>query len=444
MLKRWRVPKPRLKLPKVDVPPQVLKIWRNQRVRHVAVAALSAGAVMALGWWAWSNSSFAKLEVKAAAIEGTVEYRVAYEHPWERVQRGMSFGEGAQLRSADGSRAEFVIGDGSVVRLNSSSSITLTKLAPRHIIVENTGGELYARVAENSKRQFQVRAGSATYEARGTAYRTFNTDAKEGVEVYHGSVAVLGVQADGAVIVEQGQRYFVADTDTGLVHTANTIAQTELSEDDFLRWNSERDRRNFANAMGVLEDITPPELIVRTPVDGTETTEASITVSGTTEAGAIVLVNNVGITNDNGVFERTVDLALGANTIIVESTDKAGNKTTKTLTVSRAEPIVFRLSGTTDTKGVKLSWEVSGLDVSGGFRIVTGKDTNPVYDKKKTSVPLDSSQHSYTWPVSDGKTYHFRICIWDGTGCTRYSNDVMVTAPSQQVNSWWSTTPWRR
>src|SRR5690606_23752721 len=114
----------------------------------------------------------------------------------------------------------------------------------------------------------------------------------------------------------------------------------------------------------------------------------------------------------------------GKNIIKIEVIDSAGNKTARELTVTRtaATPQTgFSLSAEPTDKGISFSWGISGISVpSKGFRLIKGTSPNPGYSGKN-SVAISASKRSYTWNIHDGKTYHFRICTFDGEKCVNYS-----------------------
>ncbi|MFA5134351.1 MAG: FecR domain-containing protein [Patescibacteria group bacterium] len=103
------------------------------------------------------------------------------------------------------------------------------------------------------------------------------------------------------------------------------------------------------------------------------------------------------------------------------------------------------LSATAESDGVHLSWTTGGLDVSGGFKLVRGTAANPVYPGNDYQYLSDSSARSYTWALTDGKTYHFRVCQYNGEGtCLSYSNNVELTAyeqPTPEISLIMSATP---
>lgn len=422
--------------------PLVQRLFQKKWTRFAAAAVIAVPLVGILAWWGWSGSSLSKLGVDAAIVEGTVQYRLDYDQPWEKAQEGMSFGEGAQVRAGADSRAVLNIDDGSAVRLNSDSSVVLTKLTAKHIIIQNTGGDVYTRVVKSDKRIFQVRSGTATYQSEGTAYRTFNTDAKEGVEVYHSKVTILGIKADGTVAVKQGERYYLVNSKaTDSEGKVTELSPEELAADEFVKWNSEQDKKDFAKELGILFDLSPPALEISSPANGITTEASSIEVAGTAEKGAKILVNGTETANNDGQFTASVGLNEGANGIKVEASDSAGNKTVKNLTVTRSTPPAvpttsFKLVGTKVDKGVSFTWNISGITVTKGFKIVKSTSANPTYSSKSDYAYVESSSvRSYTWKIQDGKTYHFRICTYNGSTCTNYSNDITVTTPPKPVTT---------
>jgi hypothetical protein len=81
----------------------------------------------------------------------------------------------------------------------------------------------------------------------------------------------------------------------------------------------------------ITQDRDAPVLGITAPDDGTETIGTTVDLSGTSEAGASVTIENAAKGWDNtlrvgpsGTFEISVPLALGRNRIIIHSTDGAG------------------------------------------------------------------------------------------------------------------------
>src|SRR4029453_6496657 len=82
----------------------------------------------------------------------------------------------------------------------------------------------------------------------------------------------------------------------------------------------------------IIDDDTPPYLQIRTPEPGVVLREAAVTVSGETEAGAVVFVNGeVADVDKNGRFFFSLTGAQGANELALVAPDSSRNETTRHL-----------------------------------------------------------------------------------------------------------------
>ncbi len=91
-------------------------------------------------------------------------------------------------------------------------------------------------------------------------------------------------------------------------------------------------------SVSVTVDTLVPALSLTAPEDGATVQTASVTVSGTTEAGADVFVNGLhALVSPSGAFSLEISLIPGANTITATATDAAGNVASSSTTVTFAE-----------------------------------------------------------------------------------------------------------
>jgi flagellin-like hook-associated protein FlgL len=87
-------------------------------------------------------------------------------------------------------------------------------------------------------------------------------------------------------------------------------------------------------------DVTAPSLELSSPSDGMTTEASVVTVSGTTEPGAILVVNGVtAAVGDDGSFSCEIALVEGDNTITVTATDASGNSATVSREVTYDDPV---------------------------------------------------------------------------------------------------------
>jgi len=130
-------------------------------------------------------------------------------------------------------------------------------------------------------------------------------------------------------------------------------------------------------------DTIPPLLKVDEPLDGSLTNLTPAKVSGSTEAGATVIVNGVAIVVSTGLFNSTMSLNEGDNIINTTAFDEAGNHNTILRTV------------TLDTKAPELDVEALPSLTNRSAQALTGKayDLHPfkVFVDGKEVVVLNSA-----------------------------------------------------
>ncbi len=376
-------------------------------------------------------------------LEGSVEYFNG--QTWASAVDEMDLYTGYGIRTSDDSRVIVTLDDGSVLRLDKNSEMALTSLDPDHILITNVKGSIYSRVIK-AERDFEVVVDKFNLKSLGTAYKTINEENVKAVEVYHSEVQILGLNINDEILVTQGNKYYLYNAENPEeVGKLIEVNIEDVKQDEFVVWNKEQDEvvEEFKSQMGVLFDLVPPTLTVTEPSDAFKTTNESVAIKGTTEAGAQVLVNGISTSNNNGSFEYSFDLNIGANGIKVESIDAAGNKTIVNLTITREEPAPtstpkptnpptqakITLYGTVVDGGISFTWNVQNVSTPNGFKLVKSETANPVYPGNDYQYISESGARSYTWGIKDGKTYHFRVCQYIDGKCGVYSNDITVKAP---------------
>ncbi len=87
-------------------------------------------------------------------------------------------------------------------------------------------------------------------------------------------------------------------------------------------------------------DTIAPSISLSSPAAGATVEVAAVTVTGTTEAGALVVVNGLAVEVDaNGAFSLDLALSEGSNTITATATDLAGNSASTSRSVTYADPV---------------------------------------------------------------------------------------------------------
>lgn len=320
---------------------------------------------------------------EVSMVTGNVE-KSEVEGTWIELQSNDNVKQGDTVRVNGVGKAIITLDDGSAIRLDDDSSILLASLDPGNIEIINQKGEVYTRVVK-ADRPFVVKVEDESFRALGTAYKTVNGESEKGVYVYESKVKAISDDVE----VAEGKKYLKDSDDSKLVNKITDISSGEISSDDFVLWNKEQDQNNeeFNKFMGVLDDQEKS----KEAETKTETKEETKTTTKTDDS------------------EKTTQPAVASITLSASKTDD----------------------------GVLLKWSTSGLNTSSGFKVVKGTSANPSYPGN-SAVYMGSDSNSYEWKISDGETYHFRVCQYTGSGCGTYSNNIQIQAPYKEdgiVNS---------
>ena len=272
----------------------------SMRNKGFALGGLALGVIV-LAFVATMYRPEATLGAELAYTEGAVLYRTG-GGVWQEAKSGTSLGEGDGVKVIGVGRAVINLDDGSALRINNDSEVTLSALDPEHMQIINEYGQVYSRVVKSKTRAFDVNVKGTFYRALGTAYMTVNTDETQGVEVYHSAVQVIdeGLTSDETkAVVPEGSAYYEANVNAPKkVDEVTAISTEQVAGNDFVVWNKEQDEadENFESQLGVLAVVdtdsaeapdsttgeTKPE-DVTAPATGAETASTNIvlTAAGT-------------------------------------------------------------------------------------------------------------------------------------------------------------------
>ena len=250
-----------------DTLPGKVPFWKQKMFLKFSgafvVVAIATAAI--IGGLSFYKANPQTLKAEIAYTEGKVYYKSAASG-WTEAKNDTILQEGYSLKVEGAGKAIANIDDGSAIRLNSNTIVTLTSMASGHIIINNDKGEVYSRVAK-ADRLFDVVANGITYRSMGTAYKTTCIDEEvdgkplekvesdkviiNGVEVYQSKVQILGVD-ENTIIVQQGEKYYVVSLDAELEEDkVIEVSKSDLEEDEFVMWNKDQDEmvREFKDQM---------------------------------------------------------------------------------------------------------------------------------------------------------------------------------------------------
>lgn len=179
------------------------------------------------------------------------------------------------------------------------------------------------------------------------------------------------VKVQGSIDVAEGKYYYDIASEAAQQQKVTDIPTDKLKQDAFVRWNYEQDKGSteFKNKLGYLTKIDEPAA-------PSSTTNAAATQTNTSAS--------------------------------------------------------ISIKGTRTDNGIQITWTLSNVTASKGFKVVKGSAANPSYGKDD-AVFVEATARSYTWKLNNGATYHFRVCLYGENGCSLYSNDIAVAAPTYSV-----------
>ena len=335
----------------------------------------------------------AKMGVAVTLVDGAAEYQRG-AGAWQALTDDSQLKEGDAVRTADG-RVVLTLDDGSALRLDANTNVTLTSLVATDVKIAQTGGTAYSRVVP-SERSYTVTVDGAEYKALGTAFSTINHTDEKGVQVYQSSVKVKGVTD----AVTEGKQYFKASADAALKDKVTDINLDTAAENEFLQWNLGEDEKvdTFKSKLGVL-----PKVKERAEQKAKEQEEATAKAKAEAEARQ-------------------------------KAAEK--EKTTKKDGKNEQKDKVTRGSITATAQGTTINWSYTGKAVH-GYKLVYSKNTNtPTFGFDNAIYYSDPASTSGKLSNKDGLpsgTYWVRICAYtagsESEPCVDYSDTVNVQKP---------------
>lgn len=314
-----------------------------------------------------TTKAAAKLGVAVTVVDGTVLYQHG-EFDMMALTPDVTLIEGDIVRTNEGSRAVLTFDDGSALRLDANTTVTLVSLAADDIKITQNEGIAYSRVVP-SERSYTVIVGATEYKALGTAFSTTNTATEKGVQVFQSSVKAGKV----ATAVKEGEQYFHASSDASLKEKITAINLDAVVDNTFLQWNQAEDEKDdtFKEKMGVFVQVK----------------------------------------------------ALKEQKAKTAEAQKAKEAATP------AQPAGIALAGAAGASGAELTWTVNGVTVPDGFKVVrSSSSSTPTFGKDDATYVSDGAARSYTWKSTKAGSYWFRVCAYQAkdSTCNNYSNAIKL------------------
>ena len=391
-------------------------------------------------------------------VEGNVQFSKDGTN-WQDVKGGETIVQANKVRTLDNSRTVLLFDDGSALRLDANSLVTLSDIDELQTTVLLEEGQVYSRVIKSLNRTYTITTDQERFESLGTAFKTTATEDKDSLEVYESSVKVESQD----ITIEEGNTY---DTES---KKAVALDLDAVEKDEFVQWNKEKDSQDekFKDSLGVLEKQEEPkeeEAPEQKPEPAQPSPKANISLSGSAVDSGIKLnwqLNNASSSDGYKIVRAKND---STPTFGKDTSYYISNPATKgyVLDIKDGQTYYFRLciyrasSSSCDTysnsvkitapnkpvekvsagavslniAGSTASWSFAGT-APHGFKVLLNSSGNPTY-------PANSIQYvgpgttSVELPAKSAGAYYVRICKYTANsevngGCTDYSNQVEYT-----------------
>ncbi len=403
-------------------------------------------------------------------VEGGVEYRNG-SGLWTHADEETVLTEGDAVETLSDGRAIIMLDDGSILRLDSRTQVVFDSLEPHSMTVTLVGGEVYSRVMP-AERTFEIVADDTVYESLGTAYTTVFEEYESGVKVFHSKVRVKDADGNELAVVDEGNKYFIkSGDDPGSAGKITEMADYEVKDDEFVRWNASEDTKHFEEDMGMLAlanghsyprgEIGTVESInlsydrngkVTWHADGDSPLGFKVLWSKTSGptyplrdgdqykyyddpdayAGTIYAFDGVG-TYHIRVCEYLGDVCgIYSNEVTAKFIGDAAEESGSDDEGPSSSVTAIQLSGL----GPYVNWTVDGRS-AGGYKLVWSKDSGPTY-------PLRSGDRYEYYQSADARsgeayafdgagTYYARVCEYRDGRCRTYSNEVTLQLETEET-----------
>ena len=308
----------------------------------------------------------AKLGLAVSLVEGTASF-VPVGGTSQPLTTGSQLKEGDSVSTGADSRAVLTFDDGSALRLDQHTKVTLVSLSADNLRITQDTGTAYSRLVK-SERSYAVTVDGTTYTAQGTAFATTSGQDK-GVQVYESAVKVDGL----ADAVTEGKQYYKQHHDSNIAGKVTAIDLDTLGKDSFAAWNLSEDEKStlFKDKLGVFVQLKDKQAKdkVKREAEKKKSDEHSGVAAG------------------------------------------------------------LRLSAKAVTGGAELSWMVTAVDAPYGFKLVrSSSSATPTFGRDDSLYVDNGATRRATWHSTKDGTYWYRVCIYQKeAGCDNYSNAVQVT-----------------
>lgn len=384
------------------------------------------------------------------AFKAKVQYLTgsAYKLVDERkveILEGDILDEGDIIETGEDTRLVISFDEGSVLRVDAESRITLSKMTSPLSSVAQESGNVFYRVNKDEEHKFEVLAGEVIIESLGTAYSVEKQDDVK-VKVFESKVKVLAEETE----TEVGEDQEWNDTSKEVTE----IDSEEIADSEFYNWSLTEEKlisptvtptpKPVATAKPAISDSYKIKAYAKKVAGGIEITwESSVdspkgykVIKNLTGNPSYPGDNDLKYLNDPNARSVVWDIKDGktwhfrvcqylggscgeySNDVVITADGNTGTGSVSSISLGAEKSKLY----------AKLTWSAVGT-AANGFKVVWSVNPDPTYPPRDgDSVSVTTSYDRTLGPLEEGKTYYFRVCEYLGSGaCGTYSNQATLS-----------------
>ncbi len=391
------------------------------------------------------------IPAKISYITGVVEVKDE-RGEWSKAEQDATLKTGMGVRTTGASsRTILTLEDGTAIRLDANTEISLKSLAESQLTIEQKSGYVYHRIVSNSERKYNVVSENAQYESSGTAFQTIVSGDEEAVEVYQSTVR----ETIKNKTVREGERLSAYTASSSELEGKVVKLDIEkLKDNTFITWNRELDGQDakFKSSLGFLKDFDGPKIEITDPVAGStidvssDSSLGAVSIKGKTEAKATLTVQSKSssgstpvdvVVQPDGTFDTGILSApTGSSLFEFVAKDEVGNITKSTVSYTFKKQVALQQQGIAltvkeqDGKAV-LEWGLVGMTTPDGVKVLYHEGTDELVYKNDTHGSAIASGTTTTTisGLNKNKAYSFSVCRYnkEADSCDIFSNTATLT-----------------
>jgi hypothetical protein len=371
---------------------------------------------------------------------------------WKKLSSSADLKINDSVKTINDSWAIIKLPQGTYVRLDSNTEISLLELSKENIKLDQSYGQVFHYTNKGaSQLVYKVRILDWEFTALNEMFNSFNN--RQNIQIQNFDGSVEWQRNGGQSEISNGPKHIMINLNDNTVEEKELVLNPELFNYSWINWNNQQNKGQNLKLISLPFAENWPETLV---LKGEEKDKGSIEFTWTYDEkyegvppyglylmmgskenpsypqNTYVYINSADLNTENnpenkytwsnledGEYHFRLGVFDGVKEIIKYSNDV-------TLKLPSNEKSTLTLQGAVDETRATLSWTSENLAENTSWKLLIAENTTPIYPLH-TAENLTQDITTYTWKnLSPGKTYQFRLCEYESikNECLSYSNTV--------------------